>query len=87
MKVLITGGAGYIGSHTIIDIFDNTDFKLESIDAYFNSDANTFNRIKEISGIDVKNTNIDLSDRNLTDAFFDQNNDIDGIIHFAAFAL
>ena len=50
MNVLITGGAGYIGSHTIIDILENTDHEVVSIDNFCNSDKNTFDRIEEITG-------------------------------------
>lgn len=85
MKILITGGAGYIGSHTIVDLIDNTKYDLLSVDAYFNSDATTFNRIKDITDKNIKNYQVDLADEQQTKAFFKQHNNIDGIIHFAAF--
>ena len=85
MKILITGGAGYIGSHTIIEIIENTDWEVISIDNYSNSSESTYRRIEEITGKDVTHYNIDL--RNLTDTenVFSENPDIKGIIHFAAF--
>jgi UDP-glucose 4-epimerase len=85
MKILITGGAGYIGSHTIIDLLDNSDSNIISVDAFFNSNVKTFDRIKEITGNTIDNTVLDLANKSKTDAFFNSNTDIDGIIHFAAF--
>ena len=55
MKILITGGAGYIGSHTIIDILENTEHEVISIDNYSNSSPATFDRIREITGKTVRN--------------------------------
>ena len=85
MKVLITGGTGYIGSHTIIDFIENDYNDIVSIDAYLNSDENTINRSKEITGKTIENHNINLTDTVAVNTFFDNQTDIDGIIHFAAF--
>ncbi|MEX2595507.1 MAG: UDP-glucose 4-epimerase GalE [Salibacteraceae bacterium] len=85
MKILVTGGAGYIGSHTIIDILENTDHEVVSIDNFFNSDTATFDRIEQITGKRVKNYDIDLTKYNsLKTSFFEKEGKIDGIIHFAA---
>jgi UDP-glucose 4-epimerase len=84
-KILITGGAGYIGSHTIIEMIENTDWEPISADNYSNSSAITFERIKEITGKDVTNYIVDLCDAKATRAIFEENPDITGIIHFAAF--
>lgn len=85
MKILVTGGAGYIGSHTIIDILENTDHEVVSIDNYSNSDALTFDRIEAITGKRVKNYDLDLTAyKSLKEKFFDVEGPIDGIIHFAA---
>jgi len=85
MKILVTGGAGYIGSHTIIDILDNTEHEVVSIDNFSNSDPNTFDRIEAITGKRVKNYEIDLTSYNtLKEDFFLKEWHIDGIIHFAA---
>lgn len=85
MKILVTGGAGYIGSHTIIDILENTDFEVVSVDNFSNSEEDTFSRIEKITGKRVRNYNIDLADYNLlkNEVFLKEQN-IDGIIHFAA---
>jgi len=85
MKILVTGGAGYIGSHTIIHILENTHHEVVSIDNYSNSDEKTFDRIEKITGSRVKNYNIDLTDyAALKREFFDVETDVEGIIHFAA---
>jgi UDP-glucose 4-epimerase len=83
VKILITGGAGYIGSHTIIDLFENTSHELISIDNFSNSSPQSYQRIEHICSKDVPNENIDLTDINKLTAFFNSHH-IDGIIHFAA---
>lgn len=85
MKILVTGGAGYIGSHTIIDILENTDHDVVSIDNYSNSGPETFDRIEKITGKRVKNYKLDLTAYNsLKECFFEVEGKIDGIVHFAA---
>lgn len=85
MKILVTGGAGYIGSHTIIDILENTNHEVVSIDDFSNSSDETFRRITQITGKQVKNYAIDLTDYELLKhEFFERESHIDGIIHFAA---
>lgn len=83
MKILITGGAGYIGSHTILEILEHTNWTPVSLDSFINSDPKTFDRIKSITGTDVKNYSVDL--RNLEDCrqVF-RENEFAGILHFAA---
>jgi len=81
--ILVTGGAGYIGSHTIIDLIENSDFDIISADNFCNSSTDTFKRIENITGKKIKNYNIDLTDITTTEAIFSENK-IDGIIHFAA---
>lgn len=83
MKILVTGGAGYIGSHTIIDLLDNG-FEVVSVDNYTNSDATTFDRIEKITGRRIYNYPIDLCDLAATKQVFTDHPDIKGIIHFAA---
>jgi UDP-glucose 4-epimerase len=83
--ILVTGGAGYIGSHTIIEILENTSWGVISADNYSNSSAASFKRIRDITGKEVKNYEIDLCDKALVNKLFKENADIKGIIHFAAF--
>jgi UDP-glucose 4-epimerase len=84
MKILVTGGAGYIGSHTITEIFKNTDWEIISIDNYSTSSEATYQRIKNITGKQIRYYNIDLKDYESTYNVFKENKDIKGIIHFAA---
>ncbi|NQX98384.1 MAG: UDP-glucose 4-epimerase GalE [Flavobacteriales bacterium] len=85
MKILITGGAGYIGSHTIIEIIQNTNWEIISIDNYSNSSEEAYDRIEKITGKRVKYYNVDLKNLLATEKVFNENPDIKGIIHFAAF--
>jgi len=84
-KILVTGGAGYIGSHTIIDIIENTNWEVISADNYSNSTPDTFKRIQKITGKKVKNYEVDLCNAKAVKKIFKENKDICGIIHFAAF--
>jgi UDP-glucose 4-epimerase len=83
--LLVTGGAGYIGSHTIIDLLEKTDLNIVSIDNFSNAHSGTFERIRKITGKTVKNYNINLSDPVKTAAVFASESNIIGVIHFAAF--
>ncbi|MEL6720216.1 MAG: GDP-mannose 4,6-dehydratase, partial [Bacteroidota bacterium] len=82
-KVLVTGGTGYIGSHTVIDLLDNG-FEVVSIDNYLNSSSESLKNIEVITGKVVKNYEVDLIDLPATRHVFEQNPDLVGIIHFAA---
>lgn len=84
VKVLVTGGCGFIGSHTIIELIRKTDFEIISVDNNVKSHLNTIDRIDEITGKRVKNYTIDLADKAATEVIFQENPSIDGIIHFAA---
>ena len=82
-KVLVTGGCGYIGSHTIVDLIDNG-FEVISVDNLVNSDETALKGIEKITGRKIKNYPVDLSDLEKTKEIFEENPDIKGIIHFAA---
>ena len=84
MKILITGGAGYIGSHTILEVLEKTSWQVISADNFLRSSPETFDRIKMISGKQVINYNVDLCDLSKTKKIFLENPDIQGVIHFAA---
>ena len=84
MKILVTGGTGYIGSHYIIEQIRNTDWDIVSIDNYINSSPKTVERIEKITGKKIQNFDIDLSNKSSTLKFFESQGDIRGIVHFAA---
>ena len=83
-KILVTGGCGYIGSHTIVDLIENG-FDVISIDDNSRSTRYLLDGIEKITGKKVKNYKVDLKDYNDTRAVFQENEDISGIIHFAAY--
>ncbi|MCW3108885.1 MAG: galE, partial [Segetibacter sp.] len=83
-KILVTGGCGYIGSHTIVDLIENG-FDVISIDDQSRSTRYLLDGIEKITGKKVKNYKVDLKDYNDTRAVFQENEDISGIIHFAAY--
>ncbi len=83
-KILVTGGCGYIGSHTIVDLLDNG-FDVVSIDDNSRSTEYLFSGIEKITGKKIKNYKVNLCDYNDTAAVFAENMDIVGVIHFAAF--
>lgn len=83
-KILVTGGCGYIGSHTIVDLIENG-FEVISIDDNSRSTKYLLTGIEKITGKKVKNYKVDLKDYNDTRAVFQENEDISGIIHFAAY--
>jgi UDP-glucose 4-epimerase len=81
LGVLVTGGAGYIGSHTCVELLNN-DYKVIVVDNLSNSSSESLNRVKEITGKDIKFYEIDLLDKGGLDTVFSENS-IDAVIHFA----
>ena len=81
MAILITGGAGYIGSHTCIELL-NAGQDIIIVDNYSNSKPESLLRVKEITGKNIKFYEIDLIDREGIERVF-LNNQIDAVIHFA----
>jgi len=83
-KILVTGGTGFIGSHTIIDLIENG-FEVISIDDFSRSTSIALSGIEKITGKKIKNYSVDLKNFEETQAVFMEHTDIDGIIHFAAY--
>lgn len=83
-KILVTGGSGYIGSHTIVDLVENG-FEVISVDNNSRSSPRIFEGVEKITGKKVKNYKVDLCNFDDTFAIFQENDDIAGIIHFAAY--
>lgn len=84
-KILVTGGAGYIGSHTIIELLSNPDYEVISVDNFSNSLPTIYERVEKITGRSFKTYEVDLCDRDVARKMFEENPDIAGVIHFAAF--
>lgn len=84
MKILVTGGAGYIGSHTVVEL-QSQGHEVVIVDNLSNSNADVVDDIVKISGIKPVFERFDLADQSLTADFFSRHHDINGIIHFAAF--
>jgi UDP-glucose 4-epimerase len=82
--VLVTGGAGYIGSHTIIELLANDNYEVISADCFFNSSPKAYTQIEQITGKKFKTYNVDLCNEKAFDEIFSSTK-IDGVIHFAAF--
>lgn len=83
-KILVTGGCGYIGGHTIVDLINNG-FEVISIDDLSKGSMRMLHGIEKIVRRPVKNYKVNLCDLGDTQAVFIENPDIVGIIHFAAY--
>lgn len=81
MAILVTGGAGYIGSHTCVEIL-NAGYEIVILDNFYNSCPEALNRIKELTGKDFKFYECDIRDKAGLDKVFAENK-IDAVIHFA----
>jgi len=84
MKILVTGGTGYIGSHTVVEL-QAKGYDVIIVDNLSNSHLDVLDNIEKISGIRPEFEQFDLADIEKTKDFFKRNSDISGIIHFAAF--
>lgn len=82
--ILVTGGCGYIGSHTIVDLISNG-FEVVSVDNNVRSKVTVLTGITEITGAKIKNHSIDICDLSALQSVFEQYKNIQGIIHFAAY--
>lgn len=83
MKILVTGGAGYIGSHTCVELL-NEGFEVVVIDNFSNSKSSSLDAIKKITGKDFKFYEIDYLDKDALNKIFEENK-IDAVINFAGF--
>lgn len=83
-KILLTGGLGYIGSHTAV-VFWKAWYDLVLLDNLSNSDESVLDKIKILAGneVNIEFVNIDIKNKNSLERFFERNDDIDGVIHFA----
>lgn len=82
-KILVTGGLGYIGSHTVVEL-QKTGFEVVIIDNLSNSSLDVLKGIYAISGVNPTFEKLDLREKNDVSDFFKKHKDVQGIIHFAA---
>lgn len=83
MKILVTGGAGYIGSHTTVELLDQG-YEVVMIDNFSNSKKEVLDKIKTITNKDFKFYEGDVCDKSIMNKIFEEN-DIDEVIHFAGY--
>lgn len=81
MKVLVSGGAGYIGTHTIVELL-NAGYEVVAFDNFYNSHPKALERVKEITGKDFKFYEADMLDAAAMDRIFEAEK-VDAVIHFA----
>ena len=79
--ILVTGGAGFIGSHTCVELLD-AGYDIAIIDNFSNSKPESLNRIRKITGKDFKFYECDIRDRKGLDEIFAKEN-VEAVIHFA----
>tara|TARA_R110002073_G_scaffold336450_1_gene533545 strand:+ start:1400 stop:2425 length:1026 start_codon:yes stop_codon:yes gene_type:complete len=82
-KILVTGGLGFIGSHTVVEL-QNEGFEVIIIDDLSNSSEEVLNRIASITRVKPLFEKLDLKEKTKVQSFFKKHNDIQGVIHFAA---
>lgn len=83
-KILVTGGTGYIGSHTVVEL-QNEGFDVVIVDDLSNSSIEVLDAIEKITGKRPDFEQFNLTEREKTEDFFRRHTDIDAIIHFAAY--
>lgn len=83
MKILVTGGLGFIGSHTVVELL-NENYEVIVIDNLSNSSIEVLDGIERITNKKPFFAQMDLRDKKAVNSFFQEHNDITGVIHFAA---
>ena len=83
MKILVTGGLGFIGSHTVVEL-QNVGFDVVIIDNLSNSSEEVLNGIVAITGKKPEYEKLDLREKEAVKQFFSKHSDVSGVIHFAA---
>ncbi|MFO7936720.1 MAG: UDP-glucose 4-epimerase GalE [Kiritimatiellia bacterium] len=83
MKILVTGGSGFIGSHTCVELL-NSNHEITVVDNLCNSSAMSLEGVRKITGRDPEFHNIDICDREALNSVFGKSGPFDAVIHFAA---
>ena len=81
MSILVTGGAGFIGSHTCVELL-NAGYDVVVVDNLYNASPKALERVKEITGKDLKFYEADIRDREALNEVFDKE-EVESVIHFA----
>ena len=84
MAILVSGGAGYIGSHTCVELLA-AGYDIVVADNYYNSCPEALARVKQIAGKDFRFVEADMTDKSAVEKIFAENEDIDCVIQFAAY--
>ncbi len=84
MSILVTGGAGYIGSHTVVELI-NAGYEVLIADNFYNSSPVVLDRIRAITGKRPELVELDVCDKEAVDRLFASHPEIDGVIQFAAY--
>ena len=82
MKILVTGGAGFIGSHTLVELLE-AGREVVVMDNFINSKPESLERVRKITGKDFKFYEADMLDTAALDKIFEENPDIGAVVHFA----
>ena len=81
-KLLVTGGTGYIGSHTIVKLLESNNYEVIAVDNFSNSSSKVAQRVRSITGKSFELIEGDIRDKKILESIF-LNNLIDAVIHFA----
>ena len=83
MKILVTGGSGFIGSHTCVELL-NANHEITVVDNLCNSSEKSLEKVKEITGKTIDFYNIDICDKKVLENVFEKSGPFESVIHFAA---
>ena len=83
MAILVTGGAGYIGSHTCVELL-NSGYEVVVMDNLYNASEKALERVEQITGKKLTFYNVDMLDKDAMNAIFEKES-IDSVIHFAGY--
>ncbi len=84
MKILVTGGLGFIGSHTVVELL-NSNYDVIIADNLYNSKEEVLEKLEKIAGKKIKLYKYDLKDKSKVDKIFETEKDIEAVIHFAGY--
>lgn len=83
-KILVTGGMGYIGSHTVVEL-QQSGYQVVILDNLSNSEQGILDLITRVAGVKPEFVQLDMQNRERLEGFFREHHDLEGVIHFAAY--